>query len=65
MGGATRRVWDNGAFVDAVVYDREKLAAGATFAGPAIVEQYDTTTWIPAGWGARLDTGGNLVLERQ
>jgi N-methylhydantoinase A len=58
-----RQVWDAGAFVDAAVYDREQLAPGATFAGPAIVEQYDTTTWVPGGWSARTDDAGNLLLE--
>jgi len=59
-----RRVWDVGAFVDAMVYDREQLPAGAAFDGPAIVEQYDTTTWIPSGWRAQADAAGNLLLER-
>jgi N-methylhydantoinase A len=59
----SRRVWDAGAFVEAAIYDRERLAAGAAFAGPAIVEQYDTTTWIPHGWRASVDPGENLLLE--
>jgi N-methylhydantoinase A len=59
-----RRVWDAGAFVSATVYERERLGAGATLAGPAIVEQYDTTTWIPAGWTGAVDALANLLLER-
>lgn len=60
----TRRAWDAGAFVDATIYDREKLTAGSGFNGPAIVEQYDTTSWIPAGWSAVADTAGNIRVEK-
>ena len=60
----SRRVWDAGGFVDATVYDRERLTAGTAFDGPAIVEQYDTTTWIPRGWHASADTTGNMILEK-
>jgi len=60
----TRGVWDNGAFVDAAIYEREHLSAGTTLEGPAIVEQYDTTTWMPAGWSATVDVAGNLLVER-
>ena len=30
-------------------YDREKLGAGNRVDGPAVIEQYDTTTVIPPG----------------
>ena len=60
----SREVWDAGRFVAADVYARGRLGAGSTFAGPAIVEQYDTTCWIPAGWHALTDAAGNLLLER-
>jgi N-methylhydantoinase A len=46
------------------VYEREALPAGMTFAGPAIVTQYDTTTVLPPGWQARVDIVGNLIAER-
>jgi N-methylhydantoinase A len=60
----SREVWDRGTFVRADVYQRERLPLGATLAGPAIVEQYDTTTWVPAGWRAHVDPQANLILER-
>lgn len=58
-----RAVYDNGAVVEARVYQRDALAAGARITGPAIVEQYDTTTWLPRGWAAQVDAAANLVLE--
>jgi N-methylhydantoinase A len=45
------------------VYARERLPAGASFAGPAVVEQYDATTFVAGGWRATLDALGNLILE--
>jgi N-methylhydantoinase A len=47
----------------AAVYARAGLAADAAFAGPAIVEQSDTTTVVPGGWRCRVAGGGVLVLE--
>jgi N-methylhydantoinase A len=46
------------------VYDRARLVAGNRIVGPAIVEQYDSTTVINPGWHARLDGWGTLVLAR-
>ena len=40
----TRRVYLDGGFVDAGVFQRAALRPGDGFAGPAVVEQYDTTT---------------------
>jgi N-methylhydantoinase A len=31
--------------------------------GPVIVEEYDATCVIAPGWRARLDTGGNILIE--
>ncbi len=62
----TRRVFfDAGKALDTAIYDRDKLAVGASFAGPAIVEQFDATTVVPPGWYARVDRYGNLVIERK
>jgi len=47
------------------VYVRSKLEAGNEIRGPAIVEQYDSTTVINPGWDGRLDEWGSLVLTRK
>ena len=44
-------------------YDREQLLAGNRLEGPAIVNQYDSTTVIPPGIGAYVDRFGNIVIE--
>ena len=41
---------------------RDSLAAGDRLAGPAIVEQDDTTTLIPPGWTATTGHGGIMTL---
>lgn len=45
----------------AAVYRREELGAGHVFDGPAIVEQYDTTSYVPTGYRVRVDEIGNLI----
>jgi N-methylhydantoinase A/oxoprolinase/acetone carboxylase beta subunit len=47
----------------AAVYERASLAPGQKFAGPAIVEQPDTTTLVPSGWSCRVEPGFHLLLE--
>jgi N-methylhydantoinase A len=51
-------------FASAPLYERSRLPAGARLAGPAIVEQPDTTTVIPPGWLAVVEPSGNLRLRR-
>lgn len=51
-------------FVTTPIYDRARLPAGARVAGPAIVEQVDTTTVIPPGHAALVDPSGNLRIRR-
>jgi N-methylhydantoinase A len=41
---------------------REDLAAGDRHGGPLIVEQPDTTTFVPPGWSIECDQYGNLNL---
>lgn len=47
------------------VYAREELMPGLSFAGPAIVTQYDTTTVLPPGWLAEIDAYGNIIAAMQ
>jgi N-methylhydantoinase A/oxoprolinase/acetone carboxylase beta subunit len=44
-------------------YDRAALRAGNRLEGPAIVNQYDSTTVIPPGLTARVDRFGNIVID--
>ncbi len=40
------------------------LAPGDTVEGPAMVEGYSSTTWVPPGWRAVPDRAGNILLSR-
>jgi N-methylhydantoinase A/oxoprolinase/acetone carboxylase beta subunit len=44
-------------------YERAKLRAGNRLHGPAIVNQYDSTTVVPPGISAHVDRYGNIVIE--
>jgi N-methylhydantoinase A/oxoprolinase/acetone carboxylase beta subunit len=50
-------------FETAAVYDRAALAAETRIPGPAIIEQPDTTTLIPAGWCCQVAEAGHLLIE--
>ncbi len=62
---AHRPIWHGGAQIDAAVYAREDIGGGARIAGPAIVEQLDTTTLILPGWSAVADAIGTLHLSQE
>ena len=48
---------------EAAVYRRPDLLAGQHADGPAVIEQADTTTLVPAGFRASVDRFGNLLIE--
>jgi N-methylhydantoinase A len=60
--GSTRTLRLFGRAFTATVIDRAALEG--TVAGPAIINQMDTTTLVPHGWQARRIGAGALVLER-
>ena len=47
------------------VYDRAPLAAGQEFAGPAIIEERETTIVVLPGWRARVDDSGCIIARRE
>jgi N-methylhydantoinase A/oxoprolinase/acetone carboxylase beta subunit len=61
-GEAWFRVGGELAAVPTRFYDRRALQAGNALVGPAIVNQYDSTTVIPPGLTARVDRFGNIVI---
>ncbi|MEC7489141.1 MAG: hydantoinase/oxoprolinase family protein [Pseudomonadota bacterium] len=50
-------------FMDATIYDRSKLTAGNSLSGPAVVQQFDSTTVILAGMSCTVDDWGNLIIN--
>jgi N-methylhydantoinase A len=60
---ARRAIHYRGRWYDAAVYHRAILLAGQQLDGPAIVEQDDTTTLVPADFRADVDPFGNLLIR--
>ena len=56
------RVWSDGRWRRAGVYDRSLLGYGHVIQGPAIVGEYSSTTWVPPDYTAEVDRHRNLVL---
>jgi N-methylhydantoinase A len=52
-----------GGYLDTAVYDRYALQPGASFAGPAIVEERESTLIIGGHGSARVDDKLNVVTE--
>ena len=50
-------------YVDVPVYDRYRLGAGAHVAGPAIVDEFDSTVVIYADYAAAVEEDANLVIQ--
>ena len=53
---------DLSGWTDTGVYDRYAMGAGNRLKGPAIIEEADSLTVVPAGWAANVDEHGNLIL---
>lgn len=48
---------------EAPIYSRDLLRAGDVIHGPAVIEQEDSTTSLPPGHRALVDTYGTLIVE--
>ena len=53
-----------GQWLEAGLFVREQLAAGATIAGPAIIAEKNATTVVEPGWQAQLMAAGPIELRR-
>ena len=60
----THRVYTEGAFHAAAVYDRDHLRPADAIIGPAVIREDNATTVVEPGWRATFTARGDLVLER-
>jgi N-methylhydantoinase A len=51
-------------WIQCPVFDREALVPGDVIAGPAIIEQMDTTIVVAPDFSGRVDESTNVVLTR-
>lgn len=60
---STRPVYFDGpGWVETPVYNRDELAAGTAFQGPAIIDQLDSTTVVPPNTRAEIDEWLNIRI---
>ena len=59
---SSHRIFEDGRWRSAALYDRAKLNPGNRITGPAVITELSATTYLPTGWTAALDTFSNLVL---
>jgi 5-oxoprolinase (ATP-hydrolysing) len=54
----------SGEWRSAPLYERERMPAGATVNGPAIIAEANATTVVDDGWQAVMTASGHLLVER-
>jgi len=59
----TSRVHHGGHWIEAPLHLRQKLSAGQTIVGPAIIVEYSSTTWLPPHWLATVAEFGDLLMS--
>ncbi len=62
--GERAPVFHGGVLLEALRVRREELLAGHELDGPAVVQEYSGTCWVPPGWRGRVDALGCLHLTR-
>ena len=67
VGGepSLRNIRLRGNQVEARIFNREEIGGDSRIAGPAVIEQMDTTTLVPDGWTLTLADNGAMILTRQ
>ncbi|MGC2774522.1 MAG: hydantoinase/oxoprolinase family protein [Bradyrhizobium sp.] len=54
-----------GRFIEIPLYRRTEMAPGATIAGPAVIAEDETSTFISNSFDAHIDGAGSIVMERK
>lgn len=58
-----RKIYVDGKFIEATIYERKNLRCGNIIEAPAIIEQLDSTTVLFPGYIAYVDKYRNLIVE--
>ena len=51
--------------IDIPLYRRDQLPPGATVAGPAVIAEDETSTFVAVSFEAHIDGAGSIVMERK
>ncbi|ELY37939.1 hydantoinase/oxoprolinase family protein [Halalkalicoccus jeotgali] len=63
--GTREAYFPGGGRHEATIYDRDRLAPGERVAGPAVLEQAESTTVLPPEWVGTVETDGTLTARRE
>ena len=61
----SRRVYVDGAWHEAAIYERLDLPVGARVEGPALLEQPDATIFVEPDLAGEVDRFGNFIISRR
>jgi N-methylhydantoinase A len=63
----SRKFFDGqaGHVVEIPLYRRDQMAPGATIAGPAVIAEDETSTFVSTSFNAHIDGAGSIVMERK
>jgi N-methylhydantoinase A len=63
----SRKFFDGraGRVVEIPLYRRQEMAPGATIAGPAVIAEDETSTFVSTSFDAHIDGAGSIVMERK
>ena len=59
---SAHRIFEEGRWRPAALFDRTLLHPGNRIAGPAVITELSATTYLPLGWTASVDALSNLIL---
>jgi N-methylhydantoinase A len=62
---ATRPVYFDGVFHETAIYERTSLPAGCRICGPAVIEEFGSTSVVFPGQTVTVDSFGVLIIRRE
>jgi N-methylhydantoinase A len=62
--GRRKVYWRTTGWIDAPLFHRSELGIGQSIAGPAIIEEYGSTTVVAPSWSLEVDRYRNLILSK-
>ena len=67
QAAGSRKFFDGraGQVVEIPLYRRDQMAPGATIAGPAVIAEDETSTFVSTSFNAHIDGAGSIVMERK
>ena len=62
---SNQKIYSNGAWHEAQIFDRLLLPNGSIISGPALLTQPDATIFIEPGMNAKVDSYGNIIMSEE